>query len=181
MNAELLAMLTAKTSSFELSSNNHDAVTSEDIAHYLGTKGLNSIEYDFLMAKYTDNTYSRSLVFDNIYQDIFDIFKKNINMKELKNNRFLLTQFINLALRETMYPNCFVCQGRGTVINNERIEKCQHCEGTGQFIYNDDNRPEFIGIDKKEFMKFKVPYIKSLDYIKNIENSALYKIGDEQT
>ncbi|MAO21828.1 MAG: hypothetical protein CMJ25_13855, partial [Phycisphaerae bacterium] len=101
MNAELLAMLTAKTSSFELSSNNHDAVTSEDIAHYLGTKGLNSIEYDFLMAKYTDNTYSRSLVFDNIYQDIFDIFKKNINMKELKNNRFLLTQFINLALRET--------------------------------------------------------------------------------
>ena len=67
MKADLLSLLTAKSMNYELSSGNHDAITSEDIAHFLGTRGLDNREYDFLMAKYTDNNYARSLVFDDIY------------------------------------------------------------------------------------------------------------------
>ena len=54
MKADLLSLLTAKSMNYEISSGNHDAITSEDIAHFLGTRGLDNREYDFLMAKYTD-------------------------------------------------------------------------------------------------------------------------------
>jgi hypothetical protein len=54
-----------------------------------------------------------------------------------------------------------------------------HCDGTGQFIYDDDNRPEFMGIEKEKFMKFKKSYMEMLNMIRDIELSALSKIGDE--
>ena len=52
-------------------------------------------------------------------------------------------------------------------------------EGTGQFIYDDDNRPEFLGMKKEEYMDYKKPYIETLEMVKNIEINALAKIGDE--
>ena len=42
MKADLLSLLTAKSMNYEKSSGNHDAVTPEDIAHFLGTRDLDS-------------------------------------------------------------------------------------------------------------------------------------------
>ena len=179
MKADLLALLTSKSPSFEIRSANHDSITSEDISHFLGTRGLDNREYDFLMAKYTDNNYARSMVFDDIYEDVCNIFLKHINLKELLQDKFLIRHFINLALREVIMTVCPFCQGRGVIKTKNSIDKCYHCEGTGQFIYDDDNRPEFLGMDKKDYMEFKRPYMETLDFVKNIEINALAKIGDE--
>jgi hypothetical protein len=179
MKVELLTLLTAKSMNYELSSGNHDAITAEDISHFLGTKNLDNREYDFLMAKYTDNNYARALVFDDIYEDACNIFLKHVDAKELLQDKFLVRHFINLTLRETMYPNCFICQGRGTIIVGDSIQQCGHCEGSGQFIYNDDNRPEFLNMSKDEYLKFKKPYLELLEFVKNIEINALGKIGDD--
>ena len=179
MKANLLALLTSKSPSFETRSANHDAITSEDISHFLGTRNLDSREYDLLMAKYCDNSYSKSLVFDNIYQDVFDIFIKTIPASELKKDRYLLRGFINLALREIILTVCPFCHGQGVVKTKGSIDKCYHCESTGQFIYDKDNRPEFLGIDKQEYKKYEKPYMETLEMVKNIEINALAKIGDE--
>ena len=179
MKAELLSLLTAKSMKYEISSGNHDAITSEDIAHFLGSRGLDNREYDFLMAKYTENDYARALLFDDIYEEVCSIFLKYIDASKLREDRYIVRHFINLALREVIYPHCFVCQGRGTVVAGDRIQKCQHCDGTGQFIYDDDNRPEFLGYKKEEYMKLKKPYLEILELVKNIEINALSKIGDD--
>ena len=179
MKADLLSLLTAKSMNYEISSGNHDAVTPEDIAHFLGTRDLDSAEYELLLAKYTDDNHSRSMLFDYIYEDCCSIFLKYLKPKQLSQDKFLMRNYINLALREVLYPNCPFCQGRGTIITGSSITKCQHCEGSGQFIYNDDNRPQFLGYKKQEFMELKKPYIEMLEMVKNIEINALSKIGDE--
>ena len=97
MKADLLSLLTAKSMQYEISSGNHDAITSEDIAHFLGTRGLDNREYDFLMAKYTDNNYARSLVFDDIYEDVCDIFLKHVPLEQIKGDKFLIRNFIRCA------------------------------------------------------------------------------------
>jgi len=99
--------------------------------------------------------------------------------KELLEDRFLMRHLINLALREVIMTVCPFCQGRGVVKSKDSIIKCQHCAGSGQFIYDDDNRPEFMGIEKEKFMKFKKSYMEMLNMIRDIELSALSKIGDE--
>jgi|TARA_A100001011_G_C14290285_1_gene835860 hypothetical protein len=179
MKADLLSLLTAKSMSYELSSGNHDAVTSQDISHFLGTRGLDNREYDLLMAKYTDNSYARSMVFDDIYEEVCDIFLKYISADQIRKDKYLIRHFINLALREVILTVCPFCHGRGVIKTKNSIDKCYHCEGTGQFIYDDDNRPEFLGIDKEEYKKFKKPYMETLNFVKNIEINALAKIGDE--
>jgi RecJ-like exonuclease len=78
-----------------------------------------------------------------------------------------------------MLTVCPFCHGRGVIKTKNSIEKCYHCEGTGQFIYDDDNRPEFLGMKKEEYMDYKKPYIEVLEMVKNIEINALAKIGDE--
>ena len=132
-----------------------------------------------LMAKYTDNNYARSMLFDDIYQDCCSIFLKYIKPKELLQDRYLMRHLINLALREVIYPHCFVCQGRGTIASGDSIQQCQHCEGSGQFNYNDENRPEFLNMKKKDYMHLKKPYLEMLEFVKNIEINALAKIGDD--
>ena len=179
MKADLLALLTSKSPSFETRSANHDAITSEDISHFLGTRGLDSNEYNFLIAKYTDNSFSKGLVFDGIYEDVCDIFMKHISPDDIKENKCPISSFVNLALRETIITTCPFCQGRGVNKNKNSIDKCYHCKGSGQFIYDDDNRPEFLGIDKEEYKKFKKPYMETLEFVKNIEINALAKIGDD--
>tara|TARA_S200002703_G_scaffold157584_1_gene165801 strand:- start:552 stop:1091 length:540 start_codon:yes stop_codon:yes gene_type:complete len=179
MKVELLTLLTAKSMDYEVSSTNHDAITSEDISHFLGTRGLDNKEYDFLMAKYCDNTYSRSLIFDDVYEEVCNIFLKYISAEQIRKDRYLIRNFINLALRETIMTVCPFCKGQGVIKTKNGIDKCNHCEGTGQFIYDNDNRPELIGITKEEYEKFKKPYLKTLEFVKNIEINALAKIGDE--
>ena len=109
MKAELLSLLTAKSMKYEISSGNHDAITSEDISHFLGSRGLDNREYDFLMAKYTENDYARGLLFDDIYEEVCSIFLKYIDASKLREDRYIVRHFINLALREVIYPHCFVC------------------------------------------------------------------------
>ena len=115
MKADLLSLLTAKSMNYEISSGNHDAITSEDIAHFLGTRDLDGREYDFLMAKYTEDNHARSMLFDDIYEDVFGIFTKHIDVSEIKADKYLLRHFINLALRETMLTVCPFCHGRGVI------------------------------------------------------------------
>ena len=179
MKAEMLSLLCAKSMGLQVGSGSHDSVTSDDISHFLGTKGLTSEEYDFLIAKYTDNEYSRAMLFDDIFVDCADIFIKH-NIDALKNSdRLLIRNFINLAMSETMDTTCPFCHGVGSVSVGNTIQKCSHCDGTGQFIFDDDNRHHIMGYTKEGYMEFREPYMKILNMIKDIEISALSKIGDD--
>jgi RecJ-like exonuclease len=119
------------------------------------------------------------MVFDDIYEEVCDIFLKYISADQIRKDKYLIRHFINLALREVILTVCPFCHGRGVIKTKNSIDKCYHCEGTGQFIYDDDNRPEFLGIDKEEYKKFKKPYMETLNFVKNIEINALAKIGDD--
>jgi len=179
MKVELLTLLTAKSMNYEVSSPNHDAITAQDIAAFLGSRGLNTEEYDFLIAKYTDNNYARAMFFDDIFVDCAEIFIKDKKDKLVSSDKLLVRAFVNLAISEVMDNVCPFCLGRGSVTSGDKIVKCEHCQGTGQFIYDDNNRYEIMGYDKKGYMEFKKQYMKVLEKIKDIENSALSKIGDE--
>ncbi len=89
MKVELLTLLTAKSMNYEVSSTNHDAITAQDIAAFLGSRGLNTEEYDFLIAKYTDNNYARAMFFDDIFTDCADIFIKD---KRQRNEKIYIKQ-----------------------------------------------------------------------------------------
>jgi hypothetical protein len=179
VKAEMLSLLCAKSMGLELSSGNHDAVTPSDIAHFIGTKGLTPAEYDLLLAKYTENNYSRALFFDEIFEDSFRIFLKYVEPKVLRADKYIMRNFINLAIREVIYQVCFVCNGRGKIVSGGGIQECMHCNGTGQFIYDHNNRPEFLGMSKKDYKIFEKPYEDLLEMVTNIEINALNKIGDE--
>tara|TARA_R100000315_G_C5146774_1_gene83949 strand:+ start:11 stop:550 length:540 start_codon:yes stop_codon:yes gene_type:complete len=178
MKVEYLKLLAAKSMSLEPSSKNHDAVLPEDIAHYLGTKNLTSIEYDLLIAKYTENSYSRAMVADEIFEDACEIFFKNVNIKDIERKRFLIRNFISLALREIIETACPICGGKGFIAELDRIVKCVHCDNSGNFIYDDNNRSELMGFTKKDYSKYKKAYDNLLEKLQNIEISALSKIGD---
>lgn len=177
MKAELLSLLTPKTSNFEISSKNHDAITSEDIAHFLGTRNLKSEEYDILMAKYCGSQYERDILFDNIFVKAFDIFMQN---KETKKNikKLIIRSFTNLAIKEVIDTTCVFCKGKGTIREEDSIHTCMHCEGTGQFIYDDENRPHLSDISIEDYRKYRKSYLELLEYVKEVEISALEKIGD---
>ena len=179
MKAELLSMLCAKSMNLEISSGSHDAITPEDIAHFLGTLNLKDEEYNFLMAKYTDSGQAREDLFEDIFVECAEMFigyKKN---KEIKTDVLLLRKFINLALSETIDATCPFCLGVGSVKTASGVDKCYHCNGTGQFIFDDNNRPAIMDIPKKTYLYFKRLYLDILDKIKGIEVNALSKIGDD--
>lgn len=178
MDVELLSLLTAASPSFEAKSSNHDAITREDIAHFLGTKNLTPAEYSFLLGKYTEDHLERGMFMEFIMEDIANIYIKSLTAKKFLEDKTSLNSLVMLAMRETMEETCFACQGVGFVVLNENKQKCMHCEGTGQFIYNDKIRAECLYMSNKKYMMYKKAYYESLEYIKNIESSALSKIGD---
>jgi DnaJ-class molecular chaperone len=71
-----------------------------------------------------------------------------------------------------------VCQGTGYLKTTDSIDKCPHCDGTGEFIYDDQVRSSIMGVKKNYFMKYKKEYESIIEKINTIENSALSKIGD---
>tara|TARA_R100000734_G_C3310608_1_gene101388 strand:+ start:493 stop:1050 length:558 start_codon:yes stop_codon:yes gene_type:complete len=184
MKAEIIKLLTAKSMSLEPSSKNHDAVLPEDIAHYLGTRGLSGVEYNLLVAKYADNSKARSLISQELYYQTYNNFINLLKDKKLQHKttighqRTLIQKFINLAMREVIENACPICNGKGFIANLSQITKCVHCDNSGNFIYDDNNRREMIGLTRKNYSIYKDFYHNLLEKLQNIEISALSKIGD---
>ncbi len=179
MKVEHLTLLTAKSMKLELSSKNHDSITSEDILHYLASKKLSSQEYDFLVIKYLKEDNATNSFVEDLMLDAFDLFKKNKKCYQmLLDKKINLRHICHSALREVIYTYCFFCNGRGRLSDWNNNQKCTHCNGTGQFDYNDSNRPQIIGIDKNTYDTIKKIYAGILEIINDIEISALKKIGD---
>lgn len=174
MKAELLTKLLAKSPSFEMSSGrNHNAITPEDINHMLGIKKLNRKEYNFLLMKYLDNDDSKSSLFDDLYEDTYQLFYKT----ELPKEKGLIRKFLNSAIVEVVTERCFFCNGTGVIKTLASINKCNHCDN-GIFLYDDKVRCEMTGFPHNVFMKYKETYLEIIDMINRLENSARSKIGD---
>ena len=174
MKAELLTLLIPSTQSFELSSTHHNKTTSEDINMLLSYSNLDKKEYSLLLMKYVDDKTSESSLFDELFDEVCEIFLK----REVPKECGMIRKFLNTAIIECCVEKCVVCQGTGYLKTTDSIDKCPHCDGTGEFIYDDHVRSSIMGVKKNYFMKYKKEYESIIEKINTIENSALSKIGD---
>ena len=173
MKAELLTLLIPSTQSFELSSTHHNKTTSEDINMLLSYSNLDKKEYSLLLMKYVDDRTSESTLFDELFEEVCDIFLKKEVLKECG----MVRKFLNTAIIECCVEKCVVCRGTGFLQTNNSIDKCIHCS-EGNFIYDDYVRSSIMGVKKNYFVKYKKEYEEIINKIDSIENSALSKIGD---
>ena len=175
VNPELLTLLLPSSPSFEISSTNHNALTPQDISHLLAKKKLKKRELNILLAKFIDSDSAHEELFDEMMDKSCDIFLKD----GVPNKPGVIRKFTRMALAETLFTKCFICKGVGTVfINNSSIEKCHHCNGTGNFIYEDIHRANIMKIPIKLFKKHRRQYYKIREEIVEIENEALRKLGN---
>ena len=173
MNPELLTLLLPSSPSYELKSINHNSITPQDISMLLANKRLRKSELNMLLAKFIDSDIAHEELFNEMMDRSCEIFLKDGVPKEAG----LIKKFTRFALAETLFTKCFICKGVGTLtVNNNRIETCKHCNGTGEFIYEDVHRAHIMKIPMKVFRKYKNQYIKIRDEIIDIENEALRKL-----
>ena len=92
-------------------------------------------------------------------------------------NMKFVEKFTKMAIAESLFDTCFVCNGTGYELGKQTANKCQHCEGTRPFIYNDVNRAHMMMIKKSTFKKYKHLYEKIKNKISRIEDKALSKLG----
>ena len=168
MNKELLTMLVPKTQSLEKSSGSNDSITVEDINLILSYSKLNKEEYNFLLMKFVSaDTYRNSFV--------SEIALRHIDKEHKVLEHSFLNKLINLAVIECCEPKCIFCNGVGTITTINSITKCPHCSD-GVFNFTDEIRNELLNI--KNFSDYKEIYDNLTMIIKDIEISALSKIGD---
>tara|TARA_R100001510_G_C7653886_1_gene212394 strand:- start:832 stop:1359 length:528 start_codon:yes stop_codon:yes gene_type:complete len=175
MNPELLTLLLPSSPSYELKSINHNSVTPQDISHLLANKRLKKSELNILLAKFIDSDIAHEELFNEMMDKACEIFMKD----GLPSEPGIVKKFTRFALAETLFTKCFICKGVGTTtVNNSRIEKCPHCNGTGDFIYEDVHRAHIMKVPMKVYKKHRNQYFKIRDEIVDIENEALRKLGD---
>lgn len=174
MNPELLALLLPTSPSFEMKSANHNALTPQDISHLLANKRLKKRELNILLAKFIDSDSAHDELFDEMLDSACDIFLND----GVPSKPGVIKKFTRMALAETLFTSCFVCKGVGTFIEDNRIKKCVHCGGSGNFIYEDISRANIMKIPMKLFRKHRKQYFKIREEIVDIENEALRKLGN---
>jgi hypothetical protein len=177
VKAELLSVLLP--SSADLSTTRgkaHNTLTSDDINIRLSYSNLTNSEMNFLLAKFLDDTSSRSKLFYSLYNKIVEFCEKegenNLVCKEK-----LLLKYIDTAILESIMESCPFCNGTGIIVFKHKLDKCNHCH-QGKFIFTDAVRADLIGLKKGKFEKNKGIYKKITEELINIEYSALSKIGD---
>ena len=175
MNPELLTLLLPSSPTYEVRSITHNALTPQDIAHLLAKKRLNKKELNILLAKFIDSDSAHEELFDEMMDSACTIFMKD----GVPSKPGVIRKFTRLALAETLFTKCFICKGVGTVVvNNSSIEKCPHCDGTGEFVYEDVHRAHIMKIPMKLYKRHRKQYFKIREEVVDIENEALRKLGD---
>ena len=193
MNLELLSLLLPSSPDPELQSKSHDSLTAQDICHMLAHKKLSKNEYTLLMSKFVQDEYAMSELYKNMREMTVILFaeryrytdkdctefmgKENEETNSYELNLNFIERFTKMAIIESMFSTCFVCKGVGYEPGENCNEKCKHCNGTGQFIYDNINRAHIMMIKKSIFEKYKDLYEKILDKITIIEEKALKKLG----
>ena len=193
MNLELLALLLPSSPEPEIRSTSHDSLTAQDVCHLLANRNLSNDEYTLLLSKFIQdksamgdlyNTMNKvsSVLFAERYQytdedcsEFISEAKDKVDLVEF--NMKFVEKFTKMAIAESLFDTCFVCNGTGYELGKQTANKCQHCEGTGQFIYNDINRAHMMMIKKSTFKKYKHLYEKIKNKISRIEDKALSKLG----
>lgn len=170
MNKELLSILVPKSASMEISSHGNDSITPEDVNLILSYSNLNKEEYDFLLMKFVHETSSENL----FYKSILEYYKE----KFIDIDQEDLSKLVNLAILECCNPTCMICNGTGNLITMNSVSVCPHCND-GIFNFNDDVRPQLLRMKKQTYMFYKNRLEKMIEHIRNIETSALSKIGDD--
>lgn len=169
MNKELLTILVPKTASLEKSSHAHDSITPEDVNTILSYSNLNKQEYNFLLMKFINETSSENM----FYRSILSYYRNRY--KEIDYD--FLNKMVNLSIIECCNPVCPICHGTGVLKTMNSISVCPHCT-EGIFNFTEDVRMTLLQVDKKQYAICKKRYERMVEHIRNIETSALSKIGD---
>ena len=168
MNKELLTRLVPHTQSLEKSSGSNDSITTEDINLMLSYSNLSQEEYNFLLMKFVSaDTYRNSF--------ISEIAIRHIDKESEVLEHSFLNKLINLSVIECCEPKCIFCNGTGSIVTINSAVTCPHCD-EGIFNFTDDARSYLLSIDN--FSKYKKIFKNITNIIKDIEISALDKIGD---
>ena len=170
---ELLKLLTPSSPKLELSGKTHDSISTEDINALLGFSKLTNLEYAILVHKYIN---------ENLNDDFYRSLKTHV-LKDLKqntkfklDNEIKLDDLLHLAIIELTVTKCWVCKGTGFLIHLNSLSKCPHCDN-GDYIYNDVVRTAILKIKRNEYYKINKLYKYILDFVTEIEYSALSKIS----
>ena len=123
--------------------------------------------------KYINDRSSESSLFDELFDEVCEIFLK----KEVPKEKGMIRKFLNTAIIECCMEKCVFCNGTGYIKTSNSIDKCPHCN-QGNFIYDNNVRATIMGVKKNYFIKYKKEYEEIINKINSIEISALSKIGD---
>ena len=170
MNKELLSILVPKSASLEMSSHGHDSITPEDVNMILSYANLDSEEYNFLLMKFVNETGSENM----FYKSILKYYKSQYMDIHIDD----LSKLVNLAILECCNPTCMICNGTGTIITMNSLSVCPHCTD-GVFDFTDDVRPQLLKMNRSTYKLYQDRLEKMIEHIRNIETSALSKIGDD--
>ena len=169
MNKELLTILVPKTASLEKGSHGNDSITPDDVNTILSYSDLSKQEYNFLLMKFINETSSENL----FYRSILSYYRQKY--KEI--DYAFLNKMVNLSIIECCNPVCPICHGTGVLKTINIMNACPHCID-GVFYFTEEVRKTLLRIDQKEYLVYKKRYERMVEHIRNIETSALSKIGD---
>jgi len=173
MNIELLKLLLPSSPVLEVTGQSHNCLTSDDVNAIMGYSGLSQAEYMFIINKYLDNEHGINEEFYRVIKP--EILKLLQNKKINHKSTVKIGKLLKMAVIEVTADKCFVCTGTGFLINLSTLTKCPHCKD-GIFTYTDSVRTTVLKIKPKEYLKIKKIYLELLDYVKNLEISALDKL-----
>ena len=171
MKVELLSKLFPKSLDMTSigSGKSNDAVTPDEISAQLSYLNLNEEEIDVIFAKYFNDDNSKSKLF-KVYIKLVESNLNNLKQEDIEK----VTECI---LLESFIRACPFCNGIGSIVNKNRINKCYHCNNSGIFIFDDNTRRYIMKLNKKNYDFIKDIYVDLVNSIGKKELTALNKIG----
>ena len=168
MRLDLLTILLPKSLDMGSigSGKSHDSITPQEVSTILAYANLNKVELNLLMGKYLEDEAAR--------HDLIKHAESFIKTEdELIAKKIAHTGVVELFTDTT----CFFCNGVGNTVFEDSIDKCLHCHN-GVFVWSDFSRSAIMELKKGVYMEIKKDYKQLINYLTNVEQSALEKLGD---
>ena len=171
MKLEMLTLLLPKTVDMTAigMGKSHDSISAEDVNILLSYLKLDKKEVAIVMAKFLDDSNSRSELFASLYTEALDIFEgSKIKEEGIK-------KIVECSLTEFLTQACPFCNGVGHNIFGNTIEKCHHCRD-GLFIFDNKSRASLMGLKENEYIRINKRYNRVMSKLNDLEWSALGKL-----
>lgn len=166
---EMLARLTTKPQSFEISSKSFNALSQSDIAYLL--KGLDELSQCLVRAKYVNINEEKEKI--KLYRHL------NEQLAPLVDNvGYRIGLALSLTVDITDSNRCKQCRGVGQTVRLSKVTECSGCAGTGYKYLSGRKISKTCGMDESAYRrKYKAIYLRVREKLENIERGAIDHIN----